>query len=154
MAATPDDPVAGVGRSRDPESALSAAEAAHLAARDTAPLAVPPEDLAHRETVRLPRQRAADPAAPRRRRAPLALSAAVAAAWAAAVSYVPVAAALSLAQLAADGGSVSGAARLALAGWLLAHGVPLDTPAGPVGLAPLGLTAFAAWRLIRAGVHT
>jgi hypothetical protein len=31
--------------------------------------------------------------------------------------------------------------------------VPLETSAGPLGLAPLALTALALWRLTRAGVH-
>ena len=60
---------------------------------------------------------------------------------------------MGLAQLAEDAGTVSGAARLGLAGWLLGHGVPLDTSAGQFGLAPLALGALAAWRLARAGVH-
>src|SRR5690606_12036353 len=39
------------------------------------------------------------------------------------------------------------------AGWLLGHGVPVRAAAGPVGLAPLALTALAAWRVARAGLH-
>ncbi|MDQ7903262.1 DUF6350 family protein [Phytohabitans sp. ZYX-F-186] len=129
-----------------------------------------PEDPANRETVRitvreqetvrLPSQRSgpargARPggSARRSRRAPLPLAVAVATLWAALLSYLPVAAVLAMAQFAEDSGSLPGAARLGLAGWLLGHGVPLDTPTGPLGLAPLALAALAAWRVSRAGVH-
>src|ERR671914_1098302 len=112
------------------------------------------------ETVRLTSQRSgpargARPGRPARRprRAPLPLAAAVATLWAALISYLPVTAVLALAQLAEDAGSLPGAARLGLAGWLLGHGVPLDASTGPLGLAPLALAAFAAWRVSRAGVH-
>ncbi|WP_353900625.1 DUF6350 family protein [Micromonospora harpali] len=88
-----------------------------------------------------------------RGRAPLAVAAGVAAAWAALTSYLPVALVLGLAQLTEDAGSVTGALRAGLAGWLLGHGVPLTTDAGPFGLTPLALTALAVWRLTRAGVH-
>ncbi|XTZ15920.1 cell division protein PerM [Micromonospora echinospora] len=91
---------------------------------------------------------------PRRRRAPLAVAAVVAAGWAALTSYLPVAVVLGLMQLSEDAASVVGALRAGLAGWLLGHGVPLDTSAGPLGLAPLALTALVVWRLTRAGVHT
>ncbi|MDG4828560.1 DUF6350 family protein [Solwaraspora sp. WMMD1047] len=86
-------------------------------------------------------------------RAPLAVAAAVAAGWAAILSYLPVAAVMGLAQLAEDAGTIGGAARVGLAGWLLGHGVPLETSAGRFGLVPLALGAIAAWRLSRAGVH-
>jgi hypothetical protein len=81
------------------------------------------------------------------------VAAGVAAAWAALTSYLPVALVLGLAQLTEDAGSVTGALRAGLAGWLLGHGVPLATDAGPLGLTPLALTALAVWRLTRAGVH-
>ncbi|MER5701279.1 DUF6350 family protein [Micromonospora sp. NPDC002296] len=90
----------------------------------------------------------------RRSRAPLAVAAGVAATWAALTSYLPVALVLGLAQLSEDAGSVAGALRAGLGGWLLGHGVPLATDAGPVGLAPVALTVLAVWRLFRAGVHT
>ncbi|TDC32431.1 hypothetical protein E1211_20910 [Micromonospora sp. 15K316] len=88
-----------------------------------------------------------------RARAPLAVAAAVAAVGAAFTSYLPVTIVLGLAQLTEDAASPSGALRAGLAGWLLGHGVPLRTEAGPVGLAPLALTALVVWRLARAGVH-
>jgi hypothetical protein len=43
---------------------------------------------------------------------------------------------------------------VALAGWLLAHGVPIKAAIGQIGLAPLTVGLLAAWRLNRAGVHT
>ncbi|MFC4146162.1 DUF6350 family protein [Micromonospora mangrovi] len=86
-------------------------------------------------------------------RAPLPVAAAVAAGWAALTSWLPVALVLGLMQISEDAGSLSGALRAGLAGWLLGHGVPLDTSAGPLGLAPLALAALAVWRLTRAGVH-
>ncbi|MEU8297605.1 DUF6350 family protein [Micromonospora sp. NPDC048909] len=88
-----------------------------------------------------------------RGRAPLAVAAAVAAIGAALTSYLPVAIVLGLAQLSEDAGSVTGALRAGLAGWLLGHGVPLHTEAGPLGLVPLALTGLVVWRLTRAGVH-
>ncbi|MFC3501278.1 DUF6350 family protein [Micromonospora krabiensis] len=99
---------------------------------------------------RVPRPRSDGPP---RGRAPLAVAAAVAAFGAALTSYLPVAIVLGLAQLSEDAGSVTGALRAGLAGWLLGHGVPLPTEAGPLGLAPLALTALVVWRLARAGVH-
>ncbi|MEV4463266.1 DUF6350 family protein [Micromonospora echinofusca] len=90
---------------------------------------------------------------PRRSRAPLVVAAGVAAGWAALTSWLPVALVLWLFQLSEGAASVPGALRAGLAGWLLGHGVPLDTPAGPLGLAPLALTALVLWRLARAGVH-
>lgn len=88
-----------------------------------------------------------------RSRAPLPVAAGVAAAGAAVTSYLPVALVLGSAQLSEDAGSVPGALRAGLAGWLLGHGVPLQTTAGPLGLVPLTLAVFAFWRLCRAGVH-
>ena len=58
-----------------------------------------------------------------------------------------------LAQLSEDTGILPDAIRAGLAGWLLGHGVPLEHGPGPLGLAPLAVTALAAWRLTRAGVH-
>nr|MDT0661176.1 DUF6350 family protein [Micromonospora sp. DSM 115978] len=101
----------------------------------------------------VPAQRAPGGSRPGVRRAPLAVAAGVAACWAATVSYLPVAVVLGLAQFAEDAGTVVGAARTGLAGWLLGHGVPLETSAGRLGLIPLALGALAAWRLSRAGVH-
>jgi hypothetical protein len=173
--ATRDEPI-------DPQEVLAAAEAAHLAARRTVPITHGGTDERRRapvaeretvaleretvrlernadrktvrldrETVRLPRPR---PGGGERARAPLPVAAGFAAGWAALVSFVPVAGFAILLQAAEAGPfAVLGSVRLAAAGWLLAHGVPLQTPSGPVGLAPLALSAFAAWRVARAGVH-
>ncbi|WP_410811910.1 DUF6350 family protein [Micromonospora sp. 067-2] len=99
---------------------------------------------------RVPAQRAGESP---RGRAPLPVAAGVAAGWAALTSYLPVAVVLGLAQLGADSATLTGTLRTSLAGWLLGHGVPLQTESGPFGLAPLALTVLAIWRLTRAGVH-
>jgi hypothetical protein len=152
MPATPDDHAAGAARAVDPEDVLAAAEDAHLAARRGTP-------PTQRGTPPIAPPSAARPAAgPERarprRRAQLVIAAIVAATWAAVLGFVPVLLVMALVQL-AEGrtGSLAGLARLGLAGWLLGHGVPLRTAAGPLGLAPLALSAFAAWRVARAGVQ-
>ncbi|OLB79838.1 MAG: hypothetical protein AUI14_09125 [Actinobacteria bacterium 13_2_20CM_2_71_6] len=91
----------------------------------------------------MPRQRGR----PLRRRAPLLLAAAVTTGWAAIVSYVPVV---------ALAGLLTGALsfRFGTAAWLLAHGVPMRIGGDRFALVPLGLSALAAWRVARAGVHT
>jgi hypothetical protein len=157
MAGTPDDRPAGATRAPGPEDVLTAAEAAHLAARQMPPpddvpawSPAPSQPADNRDPVRLPRRR---PGPGKRRHAPLALAAAVAATWAALVTYLPVAVVLGLVQFVDGTRSVGGAARVGLAGWLLGHGVPLETPSGPLGLVPLTVTGFAAWRVARAGVH-
>jgi hypothetical protein len=94
------------------------------------------------------------PVPPRRRgRAPLPVAAAVAAGWAALLSYLPVVAILSVVRFAEDDRGFAHALQLGLASWLLGHGVPLTTSAGPMGLTPLALTLLAGWRVARAGVH-
>ncbi len=129
---------------RSPEPALDRLRAAPR--RTTGP---PVAD--QRPTRRVPAQR---PGAPEQtNRAPLVVAAVVATCWAALVSYLPVAVVLGAAQLAEDAGGIGGAARIGFAGWLLGHGVPLGTAAGPLGLPPLALAGFAAWRVARAGVH-
>ena len=88
----------------------------------------------------------------RTRRAPLPVAAAVAALWAAIVTYGSI---LALASVGAIGssGTPGGVARLAASGWLLSHGVPLQTPTHHIALVPLAIAALVAWRLYRAGVH-
>jgi hypothetical protein len=167
----------------DPQEVLAAAEAAHLAARRTVPVpgagarrgrrdrrpaaptvrldpATVAAAMAHRVTARLPARPAPASPAPARpapappwARAPLPLAAAVAAGWAALVSLVPVLVLVIFLQATGGGFAVSGPVRLASAGWLLAHGVPVHTPGGPVGIPPLLLTGLAGWRVARAGVH-
>lgn len=91
---------------------------------------------------------------PARRRAPVLLAAAVTATWAAIVSYASVLAVVGLLVLVSGGAPVPVVLRFGTGGWLLAHGVPLGTGAGPLGLTPLALSTLAAWRVNRAGVHT
>jgi Family of unknown function (DUF6350) len=76
----------------------------------------------------------------------------VAAAWAAVVSYGPLAL-LSIVGALGSGGTAVGGARFALGAWLLGHGVPLTTPTDQITLVPLAASALAAWRVARAGVH-
>lgn len=107
-----------------------------------------------RVTVRLPPRAEPEPGPAARSRAPLPLAGAVAAGWAALASFLPVAVLTMVLQAAENRPfAVLGPARLAAAGWLLGHGVPLHTGDGTVRLVPLLLTAFAAWRVARAGVH-
>lgn len=98
---------------------------------------------------RVPAPRAGGPPS----RPPLAVAAGVAAVGAALTSWLPVAVVLWFFQLGAGASNLPDAVRVGLAGWLLGHGVPLTTDAGPLGLAPLAVTLLAGWRLIRAGVH-
>lgn len=98
---------------------------------------------------RVPAPRADGPSS----RPPLAVAAGVAAVGAALTSWLPVAVVLWFFQLSAGESNLPDAVRVGLAGWLLGHGVPLTTNAGPLGLAPLAVTLLAGWRLIRAGVH-
>jgi hypothetical protein len=85
----------------------------------------------------------------------LALAASVTTGWAAVVTLGPVLVVVVLVHLASGAGAPVGQVlRVGLAGWLLAHGVELRTSIGPLGLAPLGFTVLAGWRVARAGVHT
>ena len=108
-------------------------------------------DAAAQRSARTPGPRSAP--ARRRGRAPLPVAAAVAASWAALVSYLPVAVILGVVRFAEDDRGLAGALQLGLASWLLGHGVPLTTVTGPMGLTPLALTLLAGWRVARAGVH-
>ncbi|MEN3308768.1 MAG: hypothetical protein V7603_4970 [Micromonosporaceae bacterium] len=101
------------------------------------------------------RPRATGGARSPRRRAPVLVAALVTTGWASIVSYAVVVAAVALVTgVSGDGASVRVVFRYGTAGWLLAHGVPLGTGGGQFRLAPLALTALAAWRIVRAGVHT
>jgi len=105
--------------------------------------------LGRRETVRLPGRRTGGG----RGRAPLVVAAGFATVWAALLSYVPVTAVIGLARTLEGAGGLGGATHAGLAGWLLGHGVPINTSIGPLALAPLLLTLLVTWRLSRAGVH-
>jgi hypothetical protein len=76
--------------------------------------------------------------------------------WAAVVGIAPLAAVVLVVWVAGAsmGTSATDAARFALGGWLLAHGVPFRAGGTPLGLAPLGLTVLAGWQLVRAGTNT
>ncbi len=74
--------------------------------------------------------------------------------WAALVSFAPVLVMVLLVWFSSGSASTAAAVRFAVTGWLLAHGVPVMAPHGPVGLVPLALTALIVWRLVRAGAHT
>jgi hypothetical protein len=108
--------------------------------------------LGDRPTVRVPGPRR-PPGQRRPRRAPLPIAVAFATLWAAALSYLPVAAVIGLARTLEGEGGLTGAAHAGLAGWLLGHGVPIGTSIGSLGLPPLLLTMLVIWRLNRAGLH-
>jgi uncharacterized protein DUF6350 len=103
-------------------------------------MAITPADLA---------AAAPPPTQPARRRAPLAVATIVATGWAALLSFAPI---LLLVALAGPG-SFLPLVRLASAGWLLAHGVPIETPGSRLALTPLAITVLVLWRTGRAGVH-
>jgi hypothetical protein len=141
MAGTPD------------EETLAAAEAAHLALRDSRFDEAEPSG-----GVRPPRQiaRAAE------RRTPIGIpwlraivAVVVNATLAAFTAILPLAALIVLAILTAHGHlSTMVTARFSLAGWLLSFGVPLQTSFGSLSLAPLAFAWLAGWRIMRGGVHT
>ncbi|WP_436523825.1 cell division protein PerM [Actinoplanes sp. HUAS TT8] len=160
MPSTTDRP----GGSEDP---FAVAEALQSVVRDTeeVPVGEPPEPapeardtvivddavLGRRETVRVPTQRR--PSERRPRGAPLPVAVAFATLWAAALTYLPVAAALGLARTLEGQGGLAGAAHAGAAAWLLGHGVSIGTSIGSLGLMPMLLTGLVLWRLNRAGLH-
>src|SRR5690606_6956961 len=155
LAARTTVPITTGGRS-GPEESPAKGSTAGAAASGRADAA----GVATRETVRLdrPTVRLDQPTAPRRpggpdrsrasgrRGAPLPVAAAVAAVLAAVVSFLPVAAVVQLLVTAEVGPSGVAPVRVAVAAWLLGHGVPLATPDGPVSVPPLALSVLAAWR--------
>ena len=98
------------------------------------------------------REPAPTPATAERRGAPLPVAAGVAALWAVVLGFLPL---LGLAVIGTIGQPVAPAAvlRLATSAWLLGHGVPVQTPADRITLAPLLVSVLVGWRLVRAGVH-
>ncbi|WP_117211016.1 DUF6350 family protein [Allorhizocola rhizosphaerae] len=111
------------------------------------------DELAAMPTVRIPAgQRPTAP--PRRRRAPLVVAAVVNTLWAALLSVGAVIILVLLARISLGQRPSGPEVPIALAGWLLAHGVPLQTGIGRLSLAPLSIALLAVWRLSRAGVHT
>jgi hypothetical protein len=73
--------------------------------------------------------------------------------WAALVVLVPMAAVALVVWVAENrsGAPAGDALRLAADGWLLAHGVRMQTPSGPFGLTPLLLSVVVLRQLYRAG---
>lgn len=106
------------------------------------------DELAGMPTVKIPWGR------PPRRGAPLLVAAAINTLWATALSFGMVVVVVLLARVSLGQRPNGPELPIALAGWLLAHGVPLKTNIGQIGLVPLTITLFAIWRLSRAGVHT
>ena len=143
-----DRPTEAVGRPT--EAITEAGRRGGERSADHATVLVDDRVLAGRPTVRVPSQRR--PPRPARK-APLPIAVAFATLWAAALSYLPVAAVIGLARTLEGQGGLSGAAHAGLAGWLLGHGVPIGTSIGDLGLTPLLLTMLVAWRLNRAGLH-
>lgn len=137
------------------EEALAAAEAAHLALRETVkPGLSEPADPGHspRQAGRVAARERPENAVPWLR---TAIAVVVNAMIAALTAILPLIALMVLAVLLADGKlSAATAARFSLAGWLLSLGVPLATSFGSLSLAPLALTWFACWRIMRGGVNT
>lgn len=127
--------------------------------RGTPPVASPPEVTdgdGLRSTVVLPAtRRRAGLRPPSRRRAPLAVAAAVNALWAALVAFLPITGTVAaVTMIGPHHPSFVPVVRFGLATWLLAQGVPLTIVNAPLALVPLALTAVAGWRLIRAGRNT
>ncbi len=91
----------------------------------------------------------------RRGRAPVLVAAAVTSALGALAGWLPVLVVVLLVSMPGPGGpGVVGALRGSLALWLLGHGVPATVAGAKLSVAPLVLSALAAWRVSRAGVHT
>lgn len=139
MATLPNDPV---NLAAPPAPGVSLAPEAPDAPAGLPVLARPPA----RPSVPVPAR------TPGRRGAPLPVAVVVAAAWAVIVGFVPLLA-LTAIGASGQGASFGSVFRLATSAWLLGHGVPVSTPADQITLIPLGITAFVAWRLVRAGVH-
>ena len=75
----------------------------------------------------------------------------LAAGWAGLVGALPCAALAVIGWLATSGGSFSGAVRVGLDAWLLAHGVPINLEDGRFDLVPLGLSLVPVLLLYGAG---
>jgi hypothetical protein len=145
MAGTPD------------EESLAAAEAAHLALRETGKLD-PAEPAGSSRPPRQVARAAAKTPRPPGGGAPwlrTGVAVFVNAVLAALTAVLPLTALVALAVVLAHGPlTTTVTARFSLAGWLLSLGVPLQTAFGSLSLAPLALGWFACWRIMRAGVHT
>lgn len=109
-------------------------------------------ELAVQPTVKIPWQRPAPQGG--RPAAPLLVAALINTLWATLVCVVAVSVLVILGRVTIGQRPTGAEALLSLAGWLLAHGIPVKFGATELSLAPLSLTLLAVWRLNRAGVHT
>jgi Family of unknown function (DUF6350) len=85
------------------------------------------------------------------RRRPAAVGALLAACWSALAGVLPAAAVAIVGWFATTGGTASGALRVGMDAWLVAHGVPIELTGGQFGLTPLGLSVLPILLLCRAG---
>jgi hypothetical protein len=108
------------------------------------------EELAAQPTVKNPWRRPASP----RSKAPLLVAALINTGWATLICLAAVIALVLLGRVSLGQRPTGVEALVGVAGWLLAHGVPVKTGPIEMTLAPLSITLLAAWRLNRAGVHT
>lgn len=111
------------------------------------------EELAVMPTVRIPWQHPATrrPVGPS---APLVVAALVNTLWATFICVAVMIALVELGRITLGQGPTGAEIPVALAGWLLAMGVPIKASIGQIALAPLTVSLLAVWRLNRAGVHT
>jgi Family of unknown function (DUF6350) len=125
----------------------------------------PPHDLIGPQSRRTDEEPAATPTVgvpwqhPMRRQppgggAPLAVAALVNTVWAALICVAVMVGAVLLGRISLGQRPNGAEIQVALAGWLLAHGVPIKASIGQIALAPLTIGLLALWRLNRAGVHT
>src|SRR6476469_4482872 len=106
-------------------------------------------ELAAMPTVRIPWQRPAQ-RRPSRPGAPLVVAALINTGWATFISLTAMILLVLTARFTLGQKPNGAEVTVALAGWLLAHGVPLTAPIGKLAVAPLAVSLLAAWRLSRA----
>lgn len=111
------------------------------------------EELAVMPTVRIPWQRPVD-RKPTGGGAPLVVAALVNTLWATLICVAVMIALVMLGRVTLGQRPTGAEIPVALAGWLLSHGVPIKSSIGQIALAPLAVALLALWRLNRAGVHT
>jgi hypothetical protein len=111
------------------------------------------EELAVMPTVRIPWQHPGTRARTRSG-APLVVAALVNTLWATLICVAVMIGMVLLGRVTLGQKPNGAEIAVGLAGWLLAHGVPVNASIGQIGLAPLTVGLLAVWRLNRAGVHT
>ncbi|HCT81408.1 MAG TPA: hypothetical protein DGG94_18840 [Micromonosporaceae bacterium] len=112
------------------------------------------DELAVMPTVRIPWQQRPVRPVPERRGAPLVVAALINTVWATLICVATMIGLVMLARVSLGQRPNGAEVPVALAGWLLAHGVPFKAAIGQIGLAPLSIGLLAIWRLSRAGVQT